>query len=302
MLALLLLLVLNTLAYSHEVGDDFAQQVRGQAESLKEALRNLSNNPRANDVLRRLKTHTDMCFNTLDDVIDTIETGTQLVENVAEETEEILEILKGFVTGTSASLENAVKLTRAVDILVPSLVLETSETCAVTNVDEYEYIHSVSLIVSELSWTDGLLDEQYQKTGEVLAKVANFLSDYRNPHYDGTGHQNIAIVKVVGPVIVNLAKLYRLLWEDTADEMKVDEEFGQKIADNMENIPGIKSTFLDFHSVASRTFGKLPPGTREEKIYRVIFLVLSITTIIIAIVHTSIKVKRKWGRREYQVI
>jgi len=305
---LLLPLLLSSLAYSHGVGDDLAQQVRGHAESLKEALRKLSNNPKANRVLRRIRIHTDMCFNfnTLDDVIETVETGTQLVENVAGEIEEILEIAKGFVTGTSESLENTMELMRAIDILVPSLVLET-EACSVTNVDEYEYIYSLSLIIAELSWTDGLLDKQYQKTGDVLAKVANFLYEYSNPHYPHcTGHQNIPIVKVVGPVIVDLAKLYRLLWGDTAADEMTGDQFEQKIVDNMENIPGFNSTSLDcatLRSVASKTLGNLTPGTTtEEMICRVIFIGLSISTVIIAAVHAIMKVKRKRGRRGYEVI
>ena len=224
---LLLLLLLKSLPYSQ--GDSLADKVRDQAESLKEALRNLSNNPKANDVLNRLKAHTGTCFSTVDDVVETIETSTHLVENVADEIDEMFEMVEIFMMGTTGSLANFVKLMRAVDVLVDKLVPEISETCGAASVDEFQTIHSLALIIAELSWTDGLLNTQYQEAGDVLATVANFLSEYSHPHYDCTGHQNLAIVKVVAPVIVDLANLYRLLWGNV-DQMTGDlETFGQKI-------------------------------------------------------------------------
>ena len=52
---------------------------------------------------------------------------------------------------------------------------------------------------------------------------------YSNPQYNCTDDQAIPIVRVVGPLILELAKLYRMIRGDDDDWRASEEEFGQKI-------------------------------------------------------------------------
>ena len=99
-MAVPLLLFLTPLPVSHPAphqGDDLAHQARAQAESLKDALKSFSTNQKANELLGRLRNHTNTCFNNIDDVIETIETNTKLVENVAEDIDDLLDRVELFV-------------------------------------------------------------------------------------------------------------------------------------------------------------------------------------------------------------
>ena len=212
-----LLLLLNSLAVSRHVPqprEDLAHQARAQAESLKDDLKSFLINPEGNELLI---SNTNTCFNTIDDVIETIETNTKLVEDVAEDIEDLLETVEGFVTGTSASLQNCVKLMRGVDIIIPKLVSDKN-TCG--------SVHSLAEIIAELSNRD---DDHYQPVSEVLTKVENILTMYSSPQYNCTGDEAIPIVRVVGPLILELAKLYRLIRGNDEDWRTSEKEFGQKI-------------------------------------------------------------------------
>ena len=84
--------------------------------------------------------------------------------------------------------------------------------------------------MAELSIED---ENDYQMASEVLTKVETILTMYSNPQYNCTDDQAIPIVRVVGPLILELAKLYRIIRGDDDDDdddgRTSEQEFGQKI-------------------------------------------------------------------------
>ena len=94
----------------------------------------------------------------MDDAIEAIERSTKLVENAGTEIKQLVDAVKAFenLSDTSSALKAAGKIIGVLDVLIPKMSPDTSSTCRSTSADVFGSLHSLAVLVDELSSTYGL--------------------------------------------------------------------------------------------------------------------------------------------------
>ena len=150
--------LLNTPTRSLIRSDNIIQNTRTQAESLKTDLRSMARNPRAAQILNRVfADKNNVCINSMDDAIETIEMSTKLVENAGSEIKELVEIIKVFEKSidTPKAVRETANILRLLDTLIPKITPATS-TCGTSSADVFGSLQSLGVLVDELATKDDI--------------------------------------------------------------------------------------------------------------------------------------------------
>ena len=146
----------------------------------------MARNPRAAQILNRVfADKNNVCINSMDDAIETIEMSTKLVENAGSEIKELVEIIKVFEKSidTTKAVRETANILRLLDTLIPKITPATS-TCGTSSADVFGSLQSLGVLVDELATKDDIYfsiqkKQSLKSSADIVFKVTNFLTQLK---------------------------------------------------------------------------------------------------------------------------
>ena len=224
--------------------NDIVKQTRTQAEALKEDLRSIASNPTATQILSKIfDDRNNVCINSMDDAIDTIEASTKLIENAGTEITKLVESVKVFenLTDTPTVVRETAKIIRLLDVLIPKMTPDSSSRCEPKSSNVFGSMQSLASLVNELSSKNDIYfsiqkRQSLKSSAKIVTKVTNFLSKLKNSFSKFNQvctrdkQYTIEVITFMSDMISDLADLYTSLGGHTAAyELSKNGDFTKKI-------------------------------------------------------------------------
>ena len=128
---------------------------------------------------------------------------------------------------TPRAVRETANILRLLDVLIPKLTPASSSTCRATSYDEFDSLHSLGVLIDELSSKDDLYFNAHKRqslksSAKIVSQVTNFLTQLKRTFskFDQSctsdKSYNIEVITAIGNLMTELADLYSSLGGVTA--------------------------------------------------------------------------------------
>ena len=236
---LLSALPLHTYNYNYDL-----TQVRGMAERLIADLRALNADPDSAKIIRRIfAKNNKQCLKDMNDAILAIQEGAVLLENASGDIQNLVWKVENMVGLRDEALvvREVASIMRSLRPLLTKISPSspTSNVCRSTADSTFDYLHSLSVILEDLSDNSQLavspeLNRMLVYSGSVVAGVTGFLQELSSKTQEfqnactGDRLSGMRAISALGDIMLNLADMVSTLGglangEDIRDGKKVAE-------------------------------------------------------------------------------
>ena len=207
---------------------DIIKQVRSLAENVKSTLRNLNNDVKSAAYVNKIiNDENNVCIQDLDEAIDDIEYGTQLVEAAGDEIRSLVSKVNSFQTLSEPSdvVREISNIFRILEPLVQNLFPDSSSfVCqgkatpkqAFGSLQNLAYIINSLAIENEFNFNSDT-KRKLKDAGNAVASVANFLDKLRRNFSKlkqictSDKQYNLESLTAIGDTIEDLAEMFKNL-------------------------------------------------------------------------------------------
>jgi len=248
---------------------DSIQDLGLQTDSLISTLRNLDQDPKASQAIKRVFNKDTVCLNNMEEAIEAIQEGSRLVEaaegdlrTLTSRVESLMEL-----TGEAEVVRELATIFRALDSLLTKLAPANTTICSASFDSTTAYINSLAVMMNEFALQlqfelDPRSRGMFKESARVLAATNGFLRNLRSQNKE---FQNFCLsdkesstrgVRGMGKIITSLADLSATIGNlEAAEEMRKGNVIIEKISTQMQNMKdfniGLNCSVRDFKSAAA---------------------------------------------------
>ena len=229
---------------------DIIAQTRSLADKVKTTLRQLAANPQSAVIVNRIINDKDnICINSLEEGIATIEKATTLLERGGDDIKALIAKVKTFVDVSEPSmvLTESADILRILGPLVNNIAPDSPVICQASPDQAFGSLRSLGQIVDELSITNQLIlsasgRAQLKESANTISAVTTFITQLRSTfsRLENTctadKQYNLDSISAVGDLMVNLADLFGSLGSaQTGENIRKGKTFVAKITVSQNN-------------------------------------------------------------------
>jgi len=227
------------------------KQTRTQAESIKTTLRHLASTPGSAKYLKRVITdNNNVCLNSVEDAIASVEASTRIIENAGPEITQLIQTVQAFekLTDTPTVVRESANILRLLEVLIPKLAPASPSSCGATNDQVFGSLRSLAALVDELSSSSNLFliqekRQQLKRSGGIITRVTNFLTELNKSFLKldqfctSDKEYNIESIAAIGEMMTSLSGLFgELGGVKDAEQIKKQGDFTKRVVANISKL------------------------------------------------------------------
>merc|ERR1739838_871959 len=252
---------------------NIVEQTKAQAESAKEVLKSLKNNPKAaSSIEKALKT--SVCLNSLEDAIEAIEGSAKLVEDNGPEILYLVAIVDSQENQKNLTklIKSSAKMLKIMEDLIPNLAAGPSKVCNASPAQRVEAFKDLAKLFEDISNTYSfqlpyVTRQALQLSSKVMSEVGSFLGKLNKslpPSDKLCSEDKGAVYDTIGDILENMAVLFETLGgAQKAKEIRKQGGFVKQIVDAFENLDIDSSPDCGSYGALAKTLDDLA-GIVEE--------------------------------------
>ena len=223
---------------------DIIAQTRTLADSVKNTLRGLAADPNSAVIVNKIINDKDnICINSLEEGIASIEAATALVERAGGDIKTLIAKVKTFVTLSepSAVVRESAEILRILGPLVKNISPDSPVICQASPDQAFGSLRSLAVLVDELSSSNQLIlsptgRAQLKESANTISAVTTFIEQLGSTfsRFENTctadKKYNLDSLNAIGDLMVNLADLFSSLGSvQTGEKIRRGKAFVGKL-------------------------------------------------------------------------